>query len=108
MVLTAPPVNDDPLHPLDPASVTVNILGDGLTYATSGSAGFNGMVFNPTGSNPYYGIASISGDGKTVTLQGTPKITAETALLNLAPVAINVQNQSTASATPSAQVAFDG
>ena len=47
MVLTAQPTNND-ANPADPnydpnapAFVTVNILSDGLTYATSGAAGFN-------------------------------------------------------------------
>ena len=109
MVLTAPPVNSDPNDPnrLTDGTVTVNILGDGLTYGTSAASGFNDVVFNAAGSNPYYTILSVSADHKTVTLKGTPPITAESAILDIAPVTINVQNESTASATSSAQVAFD-
>ena len=85
--LTAAPTSD----------VTVSILGDGQTYATSNAAGFNSPVFNATGPHPYYQIAGVSGN--TLTLVAGSVLTNETgAIVNLAAIAIDAQNPSNSTA----------
>ena len=73
------------------ADVTVSILGDGQTYATSTAAGFNSPVFNPTGPHPYYKIAGINGN--VITLAAGTVLTNETGVtVSLAAIAIDAQN----------------
>ena len=73
-------------------------VGEGIFVGSPTNSNTNGATFNPTGVNPYYTIAAIS--GATLTLKaGEVLATENLATVNLSPVAISGMNGSTSTST---------